>query len=347
MTLKEIAQQANVSISTVSRVINGKCPSAASPEVQQRILSIASQAGYTPNTTAQNLKTGKYTAGNTSASSKSIAILFARTPFALNDPFFSRLIQSIEAATTGSGFFIKYMYSALDFEDPSIIHSIENDKLNGIIILGRCSKKIVDCLKRTSINLVCVGLNEFDYDYDQVICEGSLAAYMAVEYLIKRGHRHIGYIGEAVSENRYEGYRRALESNGIALNPNYIAEVTLSSEEGYIGAKKIFSQPSDISALFCANDTTAIGAMRALKEIGRNIPDDISIIGIDDIPTSQYISPSLTTVHIPIDELGNMTFKILRDRIEGGHTLPVKVLLPFNIVERETCASPLSSQTEF
>ena len=87
--------------------------------------------------------------------------------------------------------------------------------------------------------------------------------------------------------------------------------------------------------------------MRALKEIGRNIPDDISIIGIDDIPTSQYISPSLTTVHIPIDKLGNMTFKILRDRIEGGHTLPVKVLLPFNIVERETCASPLSSQTEF
>lgn len=336
MTLKEIAAQANVSISTVSRVINGKSPSAASPEVQQRILSIARREGYTPNTVAQNLKTGNYSAGSPS---KPIAILFARTPFALTDPFFSRLIQSIEAATTGSDYFIKYMYSALDFENPSTLHSIENDNLEGIVILGRCSKKIVDCLKRTSINLVCVGLNEFDYDYDQVICDGSQAAYVAVEHLIKNGHRHIGYIGETVSENRYEGYCRALEANGIELDEASIAEVTLSSEEGYCGTKKIFSQPSDVTALFCANDTTAIGAMRALKEDGKRIPEDVSIIGIDDIPTSQYISPSLTTVHIPIDEMGNMTFKILRDRIEGGHTLPVKMLLPFRIIERETCVS--------
>ncbi len=336
MTLKEIAAQANVSISTVSRVINGKSPSAASPEVQQRILSIARREGYTPNTVAQNLKTGNYNAGSPS---KPIAILFARTPFALTDPFFSRLIQSIEAATTGSDYFIKCMYSALDFENPSTLSSIENDNLEGIVILGRCSKNIVDFLKRTSINLVCVGLNEFDYDFDQVICDGSQAAFMAVEHLIKNGHRHIGYIGETVSENRYEGYRRALEENGIAPDKSGIAEVTLSSEEGYCGTKKLFAHPTDITALFCANDTTAIGAVRALQEDGKRIPEDVSIIGIDDIPTSQYISPSLTTVHIPIDEMGNMTFKILRDRIEGGHTLPVKILLPFRIIERESCAS--------
>lgn len=97
------------------------------------------------------------------------------------------------------------------------------------------------------------------------------------------------------------------------------------------------SQSKGITALFCANDMTAIGAMRALKEDGYRIPDDISIIGIDDIPTSQYMSPALTTVHIPIEELGNMTVKLLIDRIEGKHNLPLKVFLPFSIVERETC----------
>ena len=341
MTLKEIAKQANVSISTVSRVLNGKQPSAASPEVQERILSIARNAGYSPNTVAQNLKSGNFVSEPDSRNTKSIAVLFARTPFALTDPYFSQLIKSIEEATTGTGYSIKYMYSASDFEDPAVLHDFTEDKFKGIIILGRCSQRITDYLKRTNISLAYVGLNEFDAGYDQILCEGFLAAFEAVSYLIRQGHTSIAYVGESENEIRYKGYCAALEANGIAFKQEHFTEATLSFEGGYAGAKNLVSQSNDITAIFCANDITAIGAVRALREESYRIPDDISIIGIDDIPAAQYMSPALTTVHIPIDEMGSMTLKMLIDRIEGGHRLPVKILLPFHIVERETCARPV------
>lgn len=339
MTLKEIARQANVSISTVSRVINGKHPSAASPEVQERILSIARSCGYTPNTVAQSLKKGNYGAETEAKTDGSIAVLFARTPYALTDPYFSQLLQSIENEISDRGYSIKYMYSATDFENPAVLQSLVEEKFKGIIILGRCSQRILEYLRRTGISLVYVGLNEFDPGYDQVLCEGFNVAFEAVSYLIGRGHRHIGYVGEEDNEVRYKGYCAALSAAGIAFDPRYTVEGLLSFEGGYAGAKKLISQADELTALFCANDITAIGAIRALVEEGYKIPDDISIIGIDDVAPAQFMAPTLTTVHIPINEMGSMTVKLLLDRIEGGHSLPVKMSLPFRIVERETCAS--------
>lgn len=96
--------------------------------------------------------------------------------------------------------------------------------------------------------------------------------------------------------------------------------------------------------MFCCNDNTAIGAMRAIKEAGLSIPDDLSVISIDDIDTAQYLSPMLTTIHIPVEEMGQMTAKILIDRIEEGHKLPIKINLPFYLANRESCA-PCSEKT--
>lgn len=104
---------------------------------------------------------------------------------------------------------------------------------------------------------------------------------------------------------------------------------------------------SDITAIFCANDNTAIGAIKALRERGYRIPEDISIIGVDDIETAQYLSPMLTTVHIPTEEMGRTAAKILIDRISGGHKLPMKIVLPFYIAKRDTCAKPSSHRKSF
>ena len=104
---------------------------------------------------------------------------------------------------------------------------------------------------------------------------------------------------------------------------------------------------SDITAIFCANDNTAIGAIKAIREKGYRIPEDISIIGVDDIETSQYISPMLTTVHIPMEEMGQLAAKILIDRINGGHRIPLKTLLPFYIAKRDTCAKPSKNGKTF
>lgn len=162
--------------------------------------------------------------------------------------------------------------------------------------------------------------------------------------LIGLGHTRIGFIGETQFEDRYTGYCAALSAHNLRPAKSYIVNVPLSSEGGYKGAKELLSRKTDVSAVFCCNDNTAIGAMRAIKEAGLAIPDDLSVISIDDIDTAQYLSPMLTTIHIPVEEMGQMTAKILIDRIEEGHKLPIKINLPFYLANRESCA-PCSEKT--
>ena len=125
------------------------------------------------------------------------------------------------------------------------------------------------------------------------------------------------------------------------------ANVKLSHEGGYQGAYRLMEAKADVTAIFCANDNTAIGAIKAIREKGYRIPEDISIIGVDDIETAQYLSPMLTTVHIPTEEMGQLAAKILIDRINGGHRIPLKLILPFHIAKRDTCATPARNGKTF
>ena len=173
--------------------------------------------------------------------------------------------------------------------------------------------------------------------YDQVVCDGKEIAFSAVSYLHELGHTKIGYIGEQNNEIRYTAFKDALNTLGLPFSQRNTANVKLSHEGGYQGALHLINAKADITAVFCANDNTAIGAIRAFREHGYRIPEDISVIGVDDIETAQYLSPMLTTVHIPLEEMGRMTAKILIDRITGGHRIPLKTVLPYYIAKRDTC----------
>lgn len=337
MTLKEIAQEAGVSISTVSRVVNKNSPGAASREVQDRIWEIVRRTGYTPNSTARSLKLGKE---NAAASSRSIACLFARTTDTVTDLFFSSLARSIEQEAFKRNYVLKYSFSSFDINHPGTFRLIADNHVDGVVILGRCDKPLLKTLKQYFNSVVYTGLNNLEAKYDQIICDGSQAAAAAVNYLLELGHKKIAYIGEVQAENRYAGYCDALRGRGIPVRKSDIANVHLSSEGGYHGVKKLLEAGCDATAFFCCNDITAIGAMRALQEQGYSIPRDGSVISIDDIDTAQYLNPMLTTVHIPVDEMGQMTAKILIDRIEGGHKLPIKLNLPFYIAVRDSCGPP-------
>ncbi len=337
MTLKEIAREAGVSISTVSRVVNKNAPGAASKEVQDKIWEIVRRTGYTPNSTARTLKMGE---DGSIAPSRSIACLFARTSDTVTDLFFSSLSRSIEQEAFKRNYVLKYSFSSFDINHPGTFRLITDNHVDGVVILGRCDKPLLKMLKQYFNYVAYTGLNNLDAKYDQIICDGSQAAVAAVNYLIDMGHKKIAYVGEIQQENRYAGYCRALEARRIPLRKDYLANVTLSSEGGYQGVKKLLGAGCDATAFFCCNDITAIGAMRALQEAGRTVPRDASLISIDDIDTAQYLNPMLTTVHIPVEEMGQMTAKILIDRIEGGHRLPVKMELPFYIAVRDSCAPP-------
>ena len=340
MTLKEIAAEAGVSVSTVSRVINKKGTSAASKEVQDKIWEIVRRTGSSPNTAARNLKTGRADELE-SKRSHSIACIFARTDEPMKDTFFSTLARGIEQEAFKHNYIVKYIISSLDISNPATFRLITENQVDGAAVLGRCDKQMLSFLKKYFNYVVYSGLNNINAKYDQIICDGHMAAVSAMEELFKLGHSKIAYIGETHFENRYEGYCSALTSKHLPIKRDYIINTPLNTEGGYNGAIKLLKNaPHDFTAIFCPNDTTAIGAIKALQENNMRIPKDVSLISIDDIELAQYISPMLTTIHIPIEEMGQMAAKILIDRIEGGHTLPLKLSLPFHLATRESCAQP-------
>ena len=179
MTLKEIAQEAGVSISTVSRVINQSNSGAASKEVQDRIWEIVRRTNYTPNSSARNLKSGKTSSGQ--ASSHSIACLFARKPDAITDPFFSQLARSIEKEAFKQNYILKYSFTAIDIQHPSTFHLITDNQVDGVAILGRCNKQLLSFLKKHFNYVIYTGLNSLNAKYDQVLCESTLASEHVIE----------------------------------------------------------------------------------------------------------------------------------------------------------------------
>ena len=341
MTLREIAAEAGVSISTVSRVINQNTNSPVSKEVRERILEIAERTNYVPRHAKRS--TAELSDSPSVQPLHSIACLFARDPKGASDYFFSTLAKSIEQEAFRHNYILKYTFSAFDIDDPYTLQLIAGHDIDGIAVLGRCDKELLKFLKKHFQYVVYSGLNNLDAKYDQIICDGAEISYDVVTHLIEQGHKKIAYIGESQNENRYTGYCSALTKAGISIDPKYVTNIVQSTEEGYKSVYQLLDNGCDATAFFCADDITAIGAMKAIKEHGLRIPEDVSVASIDDIDTAQYLTPPLTTTHFPLNEMGQMAAKILIDRIEGGHTKHVKILFPYDLIERSSTAGPKKS----
>lgn len=332
MTLKEIAKLAGVAPSTVSRVLNQPDSSAASAETRDRIWEIVRQTGYVPNQSARALRMGAENA----AASKSICCIFARSDEMMNDPFFSRIARALEQEAFQRGYTVRYSLSARRL-DTAAMDTVSAYPVDGAVVLGRLDQRLLRFLKSHYKQVVITGLNPVEADYDQIICSGYNAAKAAMEYLFALGHREIAYLGEVDNEARWRGYWDALAQKRIPLNRGNILETPLSAAGGYQGGLRLCGMLDRVTAVFCANDQTAIGAVKALGEKGVSIPQRLSVIGIDDIEMSRYITPMLTTVHIPAEEMGRHAARTLIERIEGGRRLPVRIEIPFRLVRRESC----------
>ncbi len=247
-------------------------------------------------------------------------------------------MRGIEKEALRHGYTVRYIYSYQDIQDPDIRRQIRETRVEGVVILGRPDSKMRTFLKENYNRSIYTGLNNIESEFDQVICNAYLASKTAVSYLAELGHKHIAYLGERKNEIRYRGYWDAISQLALPLDRNLIIDTPLSIEGGYQATRKLLSSIHSVTALFCANDLTAIGAIKAAKEIDRKIPEELSVIGIDDIETGQYTSPMLTTIHVPMEDLGTMAAKLLIDRIETGRRIPMKVELPFRLIRRESCA---------
>lgn len=339
MTLKEIAEQVGVSTSTVSRVINKNDTKCASQPVREKIWDAVTASGYVPNQHAQRLKLAASGQEDSMQATpeKNLACIFARSGNINNDPFFNSIYRAVEKEAFRNGYFIKYSLSFPQLVSSYSLDLLKTANIDGIVILGRCKAEHLQLLRNEFRNLVYVCLNAINPVIDQIICDGYQVARTAVNYLNSQGHTSIGYIGEIENEIRYKGYRDEMEALGLPMPKEWIADVNLSMEGGYHGARRLKENGGLPTAIFCCNDITAVGAIKSIKEMGLEIPQDVSLLSIDDIEMASYVTPMLSTISIPKEEMGKMAVKILLDRINKGHRLPVRLELPYQIKARESC----------
>lgn len=323
MSLKKIAEMVGTSPSTVSRVLNNSYTTCASEELKAKIWQAAHEIRYVPNTAARDLKLGH----TEQTKALRILIVLARVEALDKDPFFRELYQGLEYEILKKGFVAEGLVTASEKDGRGL------KKCDGMVILGRCSSKLLHTFSKYTANMVGIWRNPMNYEIDEVVCDGQKAAQAAVTYLIKKGHRKIGYIGDCSYESRYVGYSETMIRNQLSIDYSCIVSTGQSKEEGCRAMEQLLGD-EELTAVLCANDITAVGALQALqKQKGRKI----SVISIDNIEEAQTTKPLLTTVHIPREAMAHMAVYILHDRILHGHTEKLRVEFPCRIVERESC----------
>lgn len=325
MTLRDISELTGVSASTVSRILSGKHPKCASREVYDRVWEAAQQCGYKPNLTARQLKQGER-----SRQDRVLTVIFSRSRDDDSNQFFQELARSVNEEILRGGCPVGHTVALQEF-----LESGAAGETQGVVVLGRCSAEKLRSVSALAKNVVCVGLNPYDAAFDQVLCDGQVAAEMAMRYLLEQGHYRIGYVGECSSEIRYIGYRNCLMREKIPFDARLVYEAQQTETGGVRAAQRVLETPDPPTALFCANDATAAGVFHGIKALDPDAPVP-ALISIDNTNRAQESRLMLTTINIPIAQMGAMAVKLLLDRIDGGHTSPVRVEFPCNLVRRHS-----------
>lgn len=337
MSLKEIAKRTGTSVSTVSRVLNQEHYRCSDPELEKRIWAAAKELRYLPNTAARTLKTGQ---SPTTADSFVFDIFLTRFPSLSQDLFFSELYDALKKELLKQHCLLGNFLTL-----PDVTTQIQNrtsfsnqpPQADGLILLGKCPTELITPLQATYHHLVGIDRNPTDFDYDEVVCSGTNAAVTAMNYLVSLGHRKIAYIGDCSYEARYIGYYQSLITHNLPLDYSNIYPTSQTRQEGMQMMQMILQKEDLPSAIFCANDSTALGVFDCLKKHHRKgyIP---SVISIDNIRESEETNPMLTTIDIPKKEMAHHAVLLLLDHVRGGHKDAVRMELPCRLLVRESCS---------
>ena len=314
MTIKDIARISGVAVSTVSRVINNHPD--VSAESREKVLAVIREYNFIPNNSARDLVRTK---------SDAVGLIVRGS----QNTFFVDIIHSIESALDEAGYTMVMRQIGSNDNEVTCAASMERDKrLLGIIFLGGRSDYSPEELAVLSVPYVfCTFTNSYgtlsSSDYSSVSILDEEEAAKAVEELISRGHRRIAALISArddhsISQLRYLGYAKALKAHKIPLDDSLIIPCgTFNMKDAYEAMKSKLEEGVDFTAVFAIADNMAIGAMRALREAGRSVPEDCSLISIDGIEVSEYIEPMLSTLSQPMAEMGRKSVEQLAELIEG------------------------------
>jgi DNA-binding LacI/PurR family transcriptional regulator len=336
ITIKDVARAAKVSHSTVSRALSGN--SGIPQETADRIKKIASQMGYVPSAIARSLKTNR---------SQVLGVIVSR----IDDPFFSEILQGIEDVLQGEGYSLFVAASNRDdAREKTIAQTMLEHRVDGLIVgTTQFGEEHYKLLRQFGFPIVAVGNRELNGMQYTVYHDDIYGSSEVTRHLIELGHRRIGFLGNAraerTTEGRLKGFRQEMKAAHLPIRNEEIFITKLDQiQGGEAGAQYFLNLPERPTAIMCFNDMMAIGLMKAFRQAGVRIPQEVSIVGFDDIPFAAYAVPSLTTFEQPKYQLGYEAAKMMSGllRADASFNLeePQAKMLRGKLVIRETTASP-------
>jgi len=331
VTLREVAKEAGVSISTISRTLSGNIP--VNEETKLRVMEAVKKLNYRQNVLAKSLKEGR---------TNTLALIIPN----IRNPIFPAVAKGVEDTARKYGYSVILSNTNEDIEqEKEYIEKLSRRWVDGFIIAtGTAERDYIKELKEQNIQTVIM-IRSLGPEWNTVIADNKQGGYQGMNYLLGKGHKHIalilGSLNIQLYQDRFQGCLDALNEHGMKIGPAFTAQGASGIEGGYDAMKQILQNKALPTAVFCTSDPMALGAMRAIREEGLVIPDDISVLGFDGLDISSMVSPSLTTVRQPLYEIGVKSAEIIINNIKNNmenseRQKPVLEILPVTIVERET-----------
>lgn len=330
VTIRDVAKKAGVGVGTVSRVLNRN--PAVREATRLKVLAAIEELEFTPSPIARRLSLGK---------TMTVAVI---APFFVRPSYVERFRGLDKVLAESEYDFVLYNVETTSRRDHYFRELARSDRVDGLLIMSLSpTDHTVESFITAGIPTVLVDATH--PRLSQIIVDDVEGGYKATKHLIELGHRKIAYLSDHMHENpfnfqpvidRYSGYRKALEEAGLPFNPTYHRQGELSRRAAKIQAKELLTLPDPPTAIFAYSDTQAFGVLRAAEELGISVPDEVSIIGYDDIEITEYLH--LTTIRQELFKSGQRGAKLLLEEINNPVAHPQKIVLPTELIQRRTTA---------
>ena len=328
VSIKDIAREAGVSHSTVSRALSDS--PLVKAETRERISQLAEEMGYTPNTVARSLVRRR---------TETLGLVVSTVA----DPFAAEVVRGIEETAFDNGFGVLLCGSGNNRDrEIAAVRMLREKRVDGIVVsASTVGDFYMPLLDELDIPIVLVNREQgTEYTYS-VVTDDIHGGALAVNYLLDLAHRRIGVITGPVqsqsSHNRLQAYRQTIEELDIPFDPQLVVQGDGKADGGYASADCLLDVVHPPTAIFCYNDLTAIGAIRAIKNRGLSVPDDVSVMGFDDIPFAEYVDPPLTTVRQHRYTMGRLATEMILALL-NGKSPEANIYLKGDLIIRESCA---------
>ena len=333
--IRDVARLAGVSPATVSRVLTNNQTYKITNETRENVLRAVTELGYTPL-----IKKSDRPEHPAVDQRFSVGCLLATTRGKYRDPYYLSLLSGIEEEMERQGGVVSLIHTEQELEDPEILNRTLEAGLDGLIMMRPLEESLFNQLRARIPHIV--GIDTGHMPIDNIEYDHFRVSRMAVEYLYQKGYREIGFIGGGAGSQpmrrsrRYRSYLETMAELGLEIRPEWILDCQWDDRKCMELVEAAAKGPGLPRAIYASSDLMAMAALRAMYRLGIRVPDQVAVIGMTDIEMSQYANPPLTTIHVPVEEMGRTCAKVLAERIRGDESLPKRIILPSELVPRDS-----------